>query len=352
MRYVRILIVSFAVMIGFLTLNGCGKADREVEQLILQGREMYANKDFDGAAKLFLEAVKIDEWNDEAYRDLAISYYSMNDYSRAEEYFVKSLNTKTGTVNKLDYDTNYYLASTYVQLGKYDKAIEVYDAMLTNKPKEWDCFYGKAVAYLKLGRIDEADECFAKVTAADPKNMDLCIDVYFEMLSAGYKEHADTYLQSKLDNPSYALPNYDKGRICYYLEDYSHAREYLELVTEKDDSDCVLMLGKTYEAIEDYSHAATIYNSYIMSKGNNAGIYNQLGVCRAKMGEYEDALSAFSSGLKLEDATWNRQLLYNEAVTYEYMLDFKTAKEKVNAYLKKYPKDENALREIEFLKTR
>ncbi len=44
--------------------------------------------------------------------------------------------------------------------------------------------------------------------------------------------------------------------------------------------------------------------------------------------------------------------MFNEAVTYEYLLDFDTAYDKMTEYLKKYPKDEAALHELTFLETR
>ena len=47
-----------------------------------------------------------------------------------------------------------------------------------------------------------------------------------------------------------------------------------------------------------------------------------------------------------------RVLEFNQIVAYEYTGDFKQAAVLMEAYLKKYPDDEKALREYEFLKTR
>ena len=138
----------------------------------------------------------------------------------------------------------------------------------------------------------------------------------------------------------------------YCLGDYSNARVYLEKAKNDTDPESILVLGKTYEAMSDYSYAASLYAAYLEKKGNNAAVYNQLGVCRWKLGDYEGALSAFSFGLKLDAPEWEKELLYNEAITYEYLLDFDTAREKMEAYLSKYPKDEAAQHEELFLATR
>ena len=138
----------------------------------------------------------------------------------------------------------------------------------------------------------------------------------------------------------------------YYLGNYSDARVYLEKAKDFSNPDTILMLGKTYEAIEDYSYAASLYASYLEEKGNNAAVYNQLGICRFNLEDYEGALSAFSFGLKLSDEEWTKELLFNEAVTYEYMQDYDTALVKFTEYTKRYPKDEAGIHEYTFLVTR
>ena len=67
---------------------------------------------------------------------------------------------------------------------------------------------------------------------------------------------------------------------------------------------------------------------------------------------YEEALKAFQAGLKCEDTSLHQSLRYNEAIAYEFLADFDTAKKLMAAYLKDYPNDETAKREYEFLKTR
>ena len=71
-----------------------------------------------------------------------------------------------------------------------------------------------------------------------------------------------------------------------------------------------------------------------------------------KSGEYDEALSAFRSAANVENNGMERTLEFNQIVAYEYTGNFKQAAVLMEAYLKKYPDDENAIREYEFLKTR
>ncbi|MEI3218996.1 MAG: tetratricopeptide repeat protein [Lachnoclostridium sp.] len=45
-------------------------------------------------------------------------------------------------------------------------------------------------------------------------------------------------------------------------------------------------------------------------------------------------------------------MMFNEIAAYEKMGDYETAKEKLREYTEKYPDDENAAKEAEFLETR
>ena len=142
------------------------------------------------------------------------------------------------------------------------------------------------------------------------------------------------------------------GRICYYMGDYENARNFLTNLKTSTDYGAALYLGRTYEALTDFNYAASIYADYVEYDQTKAEIYNQLGLCRMKMGEYEQALSAFQAAMKIEDNGMMQTLKFNEIVTYEYMGDYKTAAALMNSYLRSYPDDETAKREYDFLQTR
>ena len=77
-----------------------------------------------------------------------------------------------------------------------------------------------------------------------------------------------------------------------------------------------------------------------------------MGMCYAAAGDYENALTAFQTGLSLSDTGFTQELRFNEIVTYEKLGDAATAKELCESYVKDYPSDEAGQREYQFLKTR
>jgi tetratricopeptide (TPR) repeat protein len=94
------------------------------------------------------------------------------------------------------------------------------------------------------------------------------------------------------------MTNYEKGRICYYLEDYENARNYLEKARDTGSAEAVLFLGRTYEALGDFNYASSVYLNYLGNDPSSAEVQNQLGICKMQMNDYEGALEAFEAGLR------------------------------------------------------
>ena len=59
-----------------------------------------------------------------------------------------------------------------------------------------------------------------------------------------------------------------------------------------------------------------------------------------------------SSGISIASDDEMQSLLFNEIVAYEKKLDFSTAQEKAVSYVGMYPEDEEAAKELDFLKSR
>ena len=147
------------------------------------------------------------------------------------------------------------------------------------------------------------------------------------------------------------MSDYDKGRICFYLENYQDARDYLERAKDTAGGGAVLYLGRTWEILGDYNYASSVYEAYLANTPD-AEIYNQLGMCRLKMNDPQAALEAFQAGQTVENCPILQILQYNEIVACEQLENFTEAASLMQSYLKTYPDDEQAQRENIFLKTR
>ncbi len=252
----------------------------------------------------------------------------------------------------IDFDINYYLATAYFRNGQTEDAVRAYDAILALRPKEKDAYYLRGCVKLYSGDFEGAKQDFDNTMSGDAKNYDRLIQIYEVLVDNGYKEAGKEYLLQVISDNEKSISDYDLGRIYYYLEDYENAKDCLLRVKITDNYEVSLYLGRTYEALGDYNYASSIYGDYTLNDQSKAEIYNQLGLCRMQMGEYELALMAFQSGMAIEGNEMMQTLKFNEIVAYEYMGDYTTAAVLMSDYLKTYPDDTAAQRENQFLKTR
>lgn len=342
---------SAAVLaLAWMLLGGCGV--EEQPDYTQQGMASVQALEYEEALRLFENARNEGEDEQLIYRGMGIAYMGMTKYEDAITYLEAALHAGGGRVEDVDFDINYYLATAYYKTGRAQDAISAYDAILDLRPREKNAYYLRGLVKLSLNDFDGAQLDFGEAVALDSRDYDQMIRIYMALDEYGYKDAGMIYLQTALTENEKSISDYDMGRICYYMGDYENARNYLTRLKPATDYGAALYLGRTYEALGDYNYASGIYADYTENDQSKAEIYNQLGLCKMKMGEYESALAAFQAAMNIEDNGMMRTLKFNEIVAYEYMRDYKTAAALMSSYLRSYPDDETAKREYDFLQTR
>ena len=90
----------------------------------------------------------------------------------------------------------------------------------------------------------------------------------------------------------------NRGKVYYYMEDYSNAKELTEAVNQKS-TEGMLLLGMVYRAQGDTSNARSMYQQYVAADGSDpAKGYNGLSLCDMDDGSYDSALENISKGLE------------------------------------------------------
>lgn len=341
-----------AVIILLVCVQLCACGAKEETNYTAQGMAAVEALDYETALDFFNAAEEQGENSRLFYRGIGLAYMGLTDYENAILYLEAALRLSDGNVEDMDFDMNYYLATAYYKNGRPADAAGVYDAILALRPKEKDAYYLRGCVKLSQNDFEGAQADFNMAIALDKQNYDQLIRIYMVLEEYGYRDAGQVYLQNAMAENEKSISDYDMGRICFYLGDYENARNYLTRLNVGTDYGAALYLGRTYEALGDYNYASSIYAEYTEHDQSEAEIYNQLGLCRMKMGEYELALSAFQAAMNIEDNGMMQTLKFNEIVAYEYMEEYTTAATLMNSYLKAYPDDEAAKREYEFLQTR
>lgn len=340
---------SVAVMM-LMALAGCGIPKTKGDTLVAM--EQIEALDYEAA----LNALEVAEENGEnpvlIARARGIANLGLTNYEEAVSDFLDVLSHSDWRVDELDYDTNFYLADAYDRMGETENAANTYSAILGLKEKDVLAHYLRGCDYLKLGKHDEAVSDFNRALELAPDDYDLRIEIAGRLSETGYEEEGQQYLSDFLVEKEKKLSDFDKGRIYFYMEDYANAKSYFEEARDDDDQNTILFLGKTYEMLGDFNYATSTYQNYLTKHPEAAVIYNQLGLARIESGDYKGAKEAFSTARHLDNTGIDQTLSFNEIVACEYTGDFEQAKSLMDAYLRKYPDDEEAIRESVFLSTR
>lgn len=151
--------------------------------------------------------------------------------------------------------------------------------------------------------------------------------------------------------------SYKKGMEALENGKYKEAAEQFEqsVEAEKNTADSYRGLGIALWEQEDYEGARDAFKSALDAGTEKTGtIYNLLGNCEMKLDNPEGALKYYEAGIKASGSSEEliREMEYNSIVACEQMEDWESAKEKLDEYVEKYPDDEEAAKEAEFLETR
>ncbi len=335
----------------FLGLTACGRENTQVAA----GMNQVAALDYNNAITTFESAIEQGEDKELAYRGEGMAYMGLMDYENAVAAFENALGNAGMFPSDVETDINYYLATAQYKAGMKEEAVSTLDAIADLKQKRPDVYFLRGSIKMEMDDVSHATEDLNLALYYANHDTDMTIRIYQVMERCGYKDEGRAYLTSAIEDRLSEMSDYEKGIIYFYLEDYENARDNLEAFrgSGKGDADALLMLGRTYEQLGDSNYAAGLYQKYLAENDPEARIWNQLGLCKCRTGEYADALTAFNSGLAMEgNASVLQELKFNQIVAYEYLGDFAKAAQLCRDYMTQYPDHEAARREYTFLQTR
>ena len=285
--------------------------------------------------------------NQDAYRKIGINSMAEGDYDKAVKSFQKALDTSLGKIGAEEIDICYYKAAAQFAKKDYDGAIETYTSLIDYDKENANAYYLRGSVYLDTDKKDKTAVKYAG------REYEIYEGIYENLTNKGETEEAKNYLKKALDiKPKDGADYAEQGHVYYLLEDYTQAKSSLDRAIDKDDKTALLYLAEVYNATDQQEQGQALLESYVKENAKDSEALNTLGMMQMKDGNYEDALKYFQMGLKNKDAVNKQELMKNEIAAYEYSGDFESAKKTMQAYIKEYKSDEEAVREYTFLKTR
>ena len=225
-----------------------------------------------------------------------------------------------------------YRATAELKAGNYEDAMADCQTLGEDFSMDASSYFLTGKVALAMDSYEEAASNFKQAYGED-STYDMAIEIYEAYLDKDMEADGTRYLEAALSSEAKdAQDHCDRGRVYYYMEDYSNAKKELLEATKKDNTEALLLLGMVYLAQDD--------------------VENGLALCDIRNGDYDSALDNITKGLPTATTDEMQSLLFNEIVAYEKKLDFATALTKAQEYVDMFPEDSAAKKELAFLKTR
>lgn len=291
--------------------------------------------------------------NQKAYRQLGINKLSEGSYEEAAEAFQKALDQSQAVVGDMEIDICYYKATAQYKSGDLKGALATCKALIDYDKKNYKAYFLRGCIYLKEENQEKTMKDYRKAFETSGNDYELYVSAYESLKNAGWDSEAEEVLEAAEKLKAEKPEEYrERGHIYLLQEDYDNAKKELDKAINQKDVKALLYLAQVYEAQGDMDQANALYESYISKNNSDVSTLVIMGDMQMSEGNYSQALGFYEQALSVENPPNEQQLRRNEIIACEQMLDFEKAREKMLAYLKDYPEDEEAQREYVFLQTR
>ena len=143
-------------------------ADRDflANQRFEEGNKLYYAKDYDGAIKLYNEALRFGDYA-AVYNNLGIIYDDLGQYETAVQNYGKAV-----ALNPNLAEAYYNRGIAYQNLMQHELAIQDYDKFIELNPNSAEAYYNRGFAYTFLRQIKKAVKNYSKAIKIDPDYAD------------------------------------------------------------------------------------------------------------------------------------------------------------------------------------
>lgn len=219
----------------------------------LKKGDSYKSKlDYKNAILHFNLSIELAPHLSEAYYKLGEVYFVISNYKKSIENYTKAININPkntnayynrgvaqlaiGNAKKALYDffliskklasgdkVNYCIATSYIHLEKYSKAVEFYDKFIEIYPSDAEAHYGRGVAMQMLNNYTEAIFSYKKCIELQPKNLQAHINLGNILKLKNHVEDAIFYMESALlISPNSIDANFNLSLLLLLSGDYKN----------------------------------------------------------------------------------------------------------------------------------
>ena len=259
----RSLALIYMVCIG-LSLPAAAQDQRSYENLVITGVDLYSKGDYSAAKAVLKNVVENDPSNDAALYYMAMIAAYENDTELAETYFQAAAALDSG-----NFWYRYRLAKLYSLTGRQELAVDMYEKMLKDFPKEKDVYFELVEMYASQQEYQKALDTIAEIEEVIGVTETLAMyrfnilrimdrhEEAYESLKKYNSRYSSPYVLSTLADYEMSMYN-DSTALAYYDEALSLASDYAPALLGK---------AETYRVTRRYDEYFDVLYEYIDGQG-------------------------------------------------------------------------------------
>jgi tetratricopeptide (TPR) repeat protein len=283
----------------------CAFAGTGVEDYLVQGMKYLDSKDYAKAIEAYKKAVALDPARSHAYYGLGLAYYHQKEYQLASSAYKQYVALKPD-----DARVFILLGMAYREAKQYPEAVEAFRNAIGLKPESKElanAYYHLGTTYVNLGKKEDALQVYQTLQAIDKaKSQELYTAINRPLANPAQPSRpvptgAETYLA--------------QGDKDFDAKDYVRAIEsYQKATTSHLDSETLAevhyMIGRCHSQLKQYEEAISAYRESLRLKPSIAVAHYALGMTYLEMGMRKEALQVYRTLESLDRA--EAQKLYDE----------------------------------------
>ncbi len=234
----------------------------------------------------------------------------------------------TGAESPEDIESLRALAASTLQGGEFEKAIELYDALIARKPDDAEAHYKRANALNMLGRSDAALGGYDRAVALKPDYANAFCNRGTVLERLGRWEEALASYERTLElNPGDALAYYNRGSVLKELNRLEEALASYDraIGLRADYAEAHFNRGNVLQTLRQHQAALESYDRAVELKPAFAEGCHARGISLASMRQLPAALASYDRAIALNanysEAHLSRANLLQELLLMDAAID-------------------------------
>ena len=270
-------------------------AEKTAVQIYEEGVQLQNNENYYQAAQCFIEVVDMNPAYSDAWFRLADCSYRIGEYDLALTYL-----TSAEKYEKNNSSIQNLKGMIYLALGKTEDARQVFNEILRKCPNDVDAHFGLAEIELYDGKFSGAEAQYTEALKRQNTNRKALLSLALVCAETGRYPQAEKYLRQALQYYSGDSEVHYLSSVIYLMKgDYSTAEKQARIAVELNGD-----FDKAYELLSTilyfqhrYSEVIDLCDFLISRDRKNSSAWYLKGVATDKLGDEEEAISIWSTGL-------------------------------------------------------